>query len=67
MRRAVVPRPATYSWRPSLINNFIQGSEGMLRDTELFTYAGYILLRIETNLCGNGIERSLYIHIWQAV
>jgi len=39
----------------------------MLRNTELFTYAGYILLRIETNLCGNGTEHLLYIQIWWGV
>jgi hypothetical protein len=39
----------------------------MLGNTELFTYAGYIVLRIETNLCGNGTEHSLCIHIWRGV
>jgi len=37
----------------------------MLRNKELFIYAGYILLRIETNLCGNGTERLLYIQLWR--
>jgi len=39
----------------------------MLHNTELFTYAGYILLRTETNLSGNGTERLFYIQIWPGV